>query len=222
MRCVLHIFTSSFPSIPFQLRLGIKESRGSDTNKVRYDILTLCLKDPVNTAVTLPIPLHKTGQGFNHVDTGRLLCPQIYLEEFNTKYFSLIRFLVVMASEWPSFVYDQELYDPKNDEQGLMKGYLLLRVYLHIFCSNGDPRKQDRPKRGSIAKINGILIVSGRQIAYAACQACYALSSKDGWSEQDGAFDLPLFYQSIVDLFESHPEDEWALETLTWWNKYVF
>ncbi len=31
-------------------------------------------------------------------------------------------------SEWPSFLYDQDLYDPKDDEAGLMKGYLLLHV----------------------------------------------------------------------------------------------
>ncbi|SJK96863.1 uncharacterized protein ARMOST_14562 [Armillaria ostoyae] len=209
-----------------EFRLGMKESRGTDTNKIRYDILTLCLKDPVNDVITPPKPVHKTGQGFNHVDTGRLLCPQIHLEKFNKS----DRFLYdlangkvkVIASEWPSFLYDQDLYDPEDEEIGLLKGYLLLRVYLHIFCSNGDPTKQDGPKRGSIAKIHGISVITGRQIAYAACQARYALSSKDGWTEQDGAFDLPLFYKSIVDLFESHPDDEWALETLAWWNEQVY
>lgn len=103
-----------------------------------------------------------------------------------------------------------------------MKGYLLLRVYLHIFCSNGDPTKQEGPKRGSIAKINGIQSVTGCQIAYAACQAHYALSSKDGWTEQDGAFDMATFYDSIVALFESYPDDEWALDTLAWWNEEIF
>ncbi|SJL13965.1 uncharacterized protein ARMOST_17417 [Armillaria ostoyae] len=207
-------------------RLGMKESRGTDTNKIRYDILTLCLKDPVNDVITPPKPVHKTGQGFNHVDTGRLLCPQIHLEKFNKS----DRFLYdlangkvkVIASEWPSFLYDQDLYDPEDEEIGLLKGYLLLRVYLHIFCSNGDPTKQGGPKRGSITKIHGISVITGRQIAYAACQVHYALSSKDGWTEQDGAFDLPLFYKSIVDLFESHPDDEWALETLAWWNEQVY
>ncbi|KAK0463159.1 uncharacterized protein EV420DRAFT_1639258 [Desarmillaria tabescens] len=188
-----------------EFHLGIKESRGTDTNKVQYNILTLCLEDLVNNALTLPKPAHKTGQGFNHIDTGHLLCPQIYLEKFNKS----DRFLYdlangkvkVTASEWPSFLYDQALYDPEDEEKRLMRGFLLLHVYLHIFCSNGDPTKQ---------------------IAYVACQGHYALSSKDGWTEQDGAFDLPVFYNSIVDLFESHPDDEWALETLTWWNEQVF
>ncbi|KAK0489392.1 hypothetical protein IW261DRAFT_1290156, partial [Armillaria novae-zelandiae] len=121
----------------------------------------------------------------------------------------------------PSFLYDQDLYNPKNDEAGLMKGYLLLRVYLHIFCSNGDPTKQEGLKQGSIAKINGIRSVTGWQIAYVACQAHYALSSKDSWTEQDGTFNMATFYNSVVTMFESYPDDEWCLDTLAWWNKYI-
>lgn len=34
----------------------------------------------------------------------------------------------VTASEWPSFFYDQALYNPKDEEAGLLKGYLLLQV----------------------------------------------------------------------------------------------
>ncbi|KAK0438852.1 uncharacterized protein EV420DRAFT_1651270 [Desarmillaria tabescens] len=208
------------------LCIGFKESWGSDTNKVRNDILTLLVEDPVNKTIMLPKPTHKMVQGFNHIDTGCLLCPQIYLKRFdeNDRFiFDLANGKVkVMASEWPSFLYDQTLYDPLDNEAGFMKGYLLLRVFLHIFCSNGDPMKQEGPKRGSIAKINGICLVTGCMIAYAACQGCYALSSKDGWTEQDGAFDMTAFYDSIVALFESHPDDEWMVETLAWWNEQIF
>ncbi|KAK0186020.1 hypothetical protein F5146DRAFT_1005155 [Armillaria mellea] len=120
----------------------------------------------------------------------------------------------VTASEWPSFVYDQDLYDPQDVEAGCMKGYLLLHVFLHIFCSNGDPTKQDGPKCGSITKINGICVVTGHMIAYATCQ--------DGWCKQDGAFDMTAFYGSIVTLFEDQPEDTWVLQMLAWWNEQVF
>ncbi|KAK0488043.1 hypothetical protein EDD18DRAFT_1081952 [Armillaria luteobubalina] len=132
----------------------------------------------------------------------------------------------VTASEWPSFLYDQDLYDPMDDEVGLMKGYLLLHVcaFLMVFYYSQSFNRFTYPyfaAMGSIAKINGIQLVSGCQIAYAACQACYVLSSKDGWTEQDGAFDMMTFYNSIVALFESFPDDEWCLHTLAWWNKYV-
>ncbi len=32
---------------------------------------------------------------------------------------------------------------------------------------------------------------------------------------------MTTFYDSIVALFESYPDDEWALDTLAWWNEYV-
>ena len=34
-----------------------------------------------------------------------------------------------------------------------------------------------------------------------------------------GGFDLNMFYQQIVELFE---DEVWAKETLEWWNWYVF
>lgn len=40
------------------------------------------------------------------------------------------------------------------------------------------------------------------------------------WDIIDGLFDIPAFYYAIVELFED-PEDEWAKETLEWWNQYV-
>ncbi len=39
----------------------------------------------------------------------------------------------VTTSKWPSFLYDQELYDLKDEEVGLLKGYLLLHV-CRLFC----------------------------------------------------------------------------------------
>lgn len=84
-------------------------------------------------------------------------------------------------------MYDQAMWTPKDEEIGLTRGYLLLRVlfhffyvsecanlvfqvFLHIFCSNGDPTKQEGKKRRNIAKINRMHQVTGRHIAYAACQ----------------------------------------------------
>ncbi|KAK0205742.1 hypothetical protein IW262DRAFT_1468914 [Armillaria fumosa] len=186
----------------------------------------LLIKDPVNNTLALPKPAHKTAQGFHHIDTGCLLCPQIYLQHFDENecfIFDLTNSRVkVMASEWLSFVYDQDLYNPLDAETGCMKGYLLLCVFLHIFCSNSDPIKQDGPKCGSITKINGICMVTSCMIAYAACQTCYALSSKDGWCKQDGAFDMTAFYSSIVALFKDQPDDIWVLQMLHWWNEQVF
>ena len=40
-----------------------------------------------------------------------------------------------------------------------------------------------------------------------------------GWTIDDGAFEYVTFYQNIVRMFESDPDDEWARETLEWWNE---
>ena len=37
----------------------------------------------------------------------------------------------IRASEWPAFLYDHNsAFDPEDEEKGLLKGYLLLRVSL--------------------------------------------------------------------------------------------
>ena len=40
------------------------------------------------------------------------------------------------------------------------------------------------------------------------------------WGEVDGNFNQKRFFESIVGLFEEDPEDEWAVDTLKWWDKY--
>ena len=42
----------------------------------------------------------------------------------------------------------------------------------------------------------------------------------ESWDTIDGLFDIPAFYYAIIELFED-PEDEWAIETLEWWNMCV-
>ncbi|KAK0434992.1 uncharacterized protein EV420DRAFT_1770805 [Desarmillaria tabescens] len=195
-----------------EIQLDAGEGRASDTNKVWTKILDLMLEDRQYDTITKPVPGSKGEQGFNHVDTGRLLV-LMDMAEGGVK---------VTASDWPSFLYCQEEHVKNNPESGLMKGCLLLRVFLHIFVGNGDPNKQGGPKQQGIAKINGMHKVTGHHLAYAACQARYALSSKDTWSISDGAVRMDVFYDAIVDLFEKHPEDEWTVDTLKWWNEQVF
>ncbi|KAK0461471.1 hypothetical protein IW261DRAFT_1349116, partial [Armillaria novae-zelandiae] len=163
----------------------------------------------------------KSSQGFNHIDTGHLLCPQIHLEDFNKDPNEILQQLAdgdiqPTASEWPSFMYDQDLYDKNNMFSGLMRGYLL--VLRHIFFSNGDPMKQSGPKRAALVKLFGIKKITARHIAYAACLTWFGLCSKDAWQLCDGAFHLDVFYYAVVDLFEMFPEEKWVTETLAWWN----
>ncbi|KAK0493655.1 hypothetical protein EDD18DRAFT_1108023 [Armillaria luteobubalina] len=168
----------------------------------------------------------KTSYGFNYIDTGCLLCPQMYLSDFNANPQFLQKLadgkVKVMASYWPSFLYSQELHKLDNIESGLMKGNLLSQVFKHIFCSTGDPTKQGGTKHCNVARINQMHKITGHHIAYATCQMRYALCAKDSWTKHDGAFNMDTFYVAIVNLFEEYPEDEWAKATLGWWNEEVF
>ena len=39
------------------------------------------------------------------------------------------------------------------------------------------------------------------------------------WGSCDNLFNLHLFYDNIVTMFEKNPEDPWVIETLEWWNE---
>ena len=42
--------------------------------------------------------------------------------------------LKVTGAEWPSFLYNETLYDPEEPDKGLLHGYLLVRVR-HVVCA---------------------------------------------------------------------------------------
>jgi hypothetical protein len=47
------------------------------------------------------------------------------------------------------------------------------------------------------------------------------LLSCEEWGTEDGLFILKEFYYAILEMFDDK-EDEWVVETLAWWNEYVF
>ena len=97
----------------------------------------------------------------------------------------------VTAGDWPTFLYNEQEYDPKEKDKGLLRGYLLVRVselesflivllflflqtYKHIFTGPGsslstNTRKGTKPSK---AKLHGLHCVTPRTIAYAAAQVC--------------------------------------------------
>jgi hypothetical protein len=98
--------------------------------------------------------------------------------------------LRIRASEWPFFLYYLKTrYDPDDEEKGLLRGYILLRVcpspsfnvyrltlvtrkaYRHIFTgpSSAFNGSCDTMK-ASKAEIHNLTRVTGRTIAYAAVQ----------------------------------------------------
>jgi hypothetical protein len=52
-------------------------------------------------------------------------------------------------------------------------------------------------------------------------KARWLLCTQDNWRAADGLFDLEVFFNILVELFESDPDDPWCEETLEWWNTFV-
>jgi hypothetical protein len=97
----------------------------------------------------------------------------------------------VIADDWPTFLYEEGVYDPGEIDKGLLRGHFLLRVsrlfivhrvfaedivakvYKHIFTSPSSALK-DSPgtnaTRSGNAKIHHMTRVTPTTIAYAAVQ----------------------------------------------------
>ncbi|KAJ7732771.1 hypothetical protein B0H14DRAFT_3517583 [Mycena olivaceomarginata] len=58
-------------------------------------------------------------------------------------------------------------------------------------------------------------------IGCGAVQARTMLSTKD-WRHRDGAFNYETLHNQVVALFSGLPSDEWAVDTLTWFQRMIF
>ncbi|KAF8486977.1 hypothetical protein DFH94DRAFT_687459 [Russula ochroleuca] len=111
----------------------------------------------------------------------------------------------VKTSGWPTFLYDlvANQYDRKNKDHSLFCGPLI-QVFRHIFTGPllafGSQRKGTKPSK---AEIHQMMAVTGQTIAYAAVQTHFALSSVKSWSSKDGEFNYEVFFNNIMDLFET-------------------
>ncbi|KAG6894597.1 hypothetical protein C0992_005464 [Termitomyces sp. T32_za158] len=69
-------------------------ARAGDTHKITRDVLWL-LQNPTMKylipSVTYPLPMEKTSRGFNHNDTGLLLCPARYKNQYNADFLLSLR-----------------------------------------------------------------------------------------------------------------------------------
>ncbi|KAF9064662.1 hypothetical protein BDP27DRAFT_1333138 [Rhodocollybia butyracea] len=84
------------------------------------------------------------------------------------------------------FLYNVDIYDPKDPERGLFRGYILYRV-IRLF------------QLKSMAVKNGMQKVTSRHMTYAAVQACFALSASETWNHDNDNFSDAEFYSKIAD-----------------------
>ncbi|KAJ7098879.1 hypothetical protein C8R44DRAFT_747953 [Mycena epipterygia] len=65
----------------------------------------------------------------------------------------------------------------------------------------------NRGKAGNAA-LNGVTSLTGRDVAYVACQLRFALSSQQNWNNMDGTFSYPDFYWTVVDILRGEEGQE--------------
>ncbi|KAG2082308.1 hypothetical protein BD769DRAFT_1367008 [Suillus cothurnatus] len=128
--------------------------------------------------------------------------------------------ITITVAKLPTYLYDESMLDPARKNQGCLRGYYLKRVFRHIFTGpssaiSATAHKGTKAPKGRIHSMTSPL---PRAIAYAAVQAYFQLSSATQWRQQIEDFDLVLFYDRVVDMFERNTNEKWVQETLDHWK----
>jgi hypothetical protein len=77
----------------------------------------------------------------------------------------------ITDEDFPSFLYEIETaYDEENEDIGLFRGFLLVRVYRHIFTGPSSAMNPTAKVNKSKARKFRLTEVTGRTIAYACVQ----------------------------------------------------
>jgi hypothetical protein len=83
----------------------------------------------------------------------------------------------ITDEDFPSFLYENDsVYDPENEDAGLFRGFLLVRVYRHIFTGPTSAMDPNVKANKFKAKKFKLTKVTGRTIAYACIQVLFFFS----------------------------------------------
>ncbi|KAG2056215.1 hypothetical protein BDR06DRAFT_981606 [Suillus hirtellus] len=202
--------------------LGAACARGEDTKSLKLVIIDWIA--PAGEAVVPPLPRNsKISRGFNHPLTGRLLCPaELDWDDADTKQRLQSSELVISGDQWPLFVYANEVFDPEDPWNGLLRSRLLVNAFRHIFTSPSSVDKEPKATRAGNARIHGMTTVTSASVAYVATQIRFALCSSSVFSRTDTVTDSETFYHSLLDLLEDQDESREVTELLLWWNCQIF
>ncbi|PSR71615.1 hypothetical protein PHLCEN_2v12468 [Hermanssonia centrifuga] len=206
----------------------IGRARSDDLGQLKREVLGLIPKREGVEPLAFNNP-NKSARGWAHVSTGRLLCPCNRLEEFDANPKRFCRdvengVIQINAEDFPCFLYPEDSYNPDNVEEGLLRGEFLRSVFRSIYTGPRTATKEaPGPSAGrpSKAKQHNMTKVTPRSIAYAAIVGRFSICGQDGWALEDGRYKLEDLFNNIVELFDD-PSDSWCIDTLEWWNKWVF
>ncbi|KAN0137594.1 hypothetical protein V8E53_004645 [Lactarius tabidus] len=169
-----------------QLRSGMRSARASDAHKLK------AITGALLTRPELPIALsHNTraDHGFNNDDTGHMLIPAHYFEEYN------IDPVCMTAENTPAFLYNQ--------------------CFWALFISpvaGVDPLTVPMSTRVGLVKKYELSQVTVSHVVYTAIQARFALSSQETWNGTNTMFNYDDFTGILFEVFKL--DTTWTKETI--------
>ncbi|KAF8228060.1 hypothetical protein L208DRAFT_1293518 [Tricholoma matsutake] len=204
---------------------------------------------PYSGPISRPLPpTSKMDRGFEHDNTGCLLCPIDYNWEDPAVCAGICEgspSFTVTADSWPAFLYPKARGSIKNIESSLFCSTILLKAFKFIFTSpsstqdiecqedveehtpstrKGLRRNQKAPTHGHIVNLLGMKVVMPRSLAYVAVQPQlhFGLSNANAWNENDSCFSYVDFYNNILDYFEipvGSESQSQMTSLLSWWTR---
>ncbi|EJD51862.1 hypothetical protein AURDEDRAFT_158707 [Auricularia subglabra TFB-10046 SS5] len=203
---------------------GVSMAKSDDTSSLKSAVV-----DWIEIGKDEP-KLHrtdKTGRGFNHPATGRLLIPvgAVWTPTLQTQVQDGV--MSFSGDEFPTFMYKDGKFDPENPWTGFCQHALAEKAFKHYFKSPSSADKENNESgtsRKGNAALHGFDAVTVGSICYVHAHLKHALSSSRVFSKTDPEKngDLEGFYGTLYQIL-THPDEKENLDALlAWWNKRVF
>lgn len=136
------------------LNTAAKAARGDDISTLKHRLILYLLGScshalPVGIE-PIRVDTEKHQYGWNHVQTGRMLCPAELITEFDADPSGFCNAVLagrraIVGDDFPIFLYDGYIYDPDKAEEGLLRGHLLIQAARGLLTGPRSARKA-RPK----------------------------------------------------------------------------
>ncbi|KAG9309047.1 hypothetical protein JVU11DRAFT_11061 [Chiua virens] len=204
---------------------GVSDGRSQDLAAVKQKALKYV---SINMSDGLAPPIaeseDKSARGIFHPQLARLMCSRRDVAEFDEDPIAGMEALQegvfpLKSSRWPMLFYDEDTYDPKDKQVGLLRHHTVKRVYQHLFDGpawvNGDTTKKAKQAKNEAWALES---VDSHIIAYAHIITYITISHAQQWTRTIGEMDLQDTYWRIIEVLDDK-SDLWVRETLEWWNR---
>ncbi|KAH6897814.1 hypothetical protein BKA70DRAFT_1116106 [Coprinopsis sp. MPI-PUGE-AT-0042] len=210
-------------AIAAMIQKGANSARSDDTKTLKSAVIDWIVPSdgtPLNPPIARNI---KMDRGFLHPRTGFLLCPaEMDWEDEEVQRQLRDKELIVAGTNWPIFLYKDEIYDEDEPWTGLLRNKILVKAYKHIFTSPSSVEREVKATRLGNARIHGMTSMTRASLAYICTQVQFSLTSASIFSCSDAETDSETFYNSVLDLLEDPEEQEEVKDLLSWWDKRIF